>query len=109
ADQCVYALDGTGIRRITSPGARRFADLHYDPVRDRLLAVCEDQAGDGEPVCTLAAIDLAGGTLTVLHAGDDFYSTPRLAPDGNQFAWLAWNHPAMPWDETELWIATVAA
>ena len=37
--------------------------------------------------------------------GNDFYSTPRLTADGSRLAWLAWNHPNMPWDGTELWVA----
>ncbi len=109
ADQCIYVRDDADIRRITQPGSLRFADLQYDAARDRLLAICEDHGGAGEPVCTLAAIALTDGAVTALHAGYDFYSTPRLAPDGKQLAWLAWNHPAMPWDATELWVAQIAA
>lgn len=109
ADQCVYAIDTDGIHRVTQPGAYRFADLQYDPARDRLLAVSEDHSSAGEPVCELVAIALNDGALTVLHAGADFYSTPRVSPDGKQLAWLAWNHPAMPWDATGLWMATFDA
>ena len=28
-----------------------------------------------------------------LVSGNDFYSSPRLSPDGSQLAWLTWNHP----------------
>src|SRR5205814_4403212 len=34
-----------------------------------------------------------------------FYSTPRLSPDGRRLCWLSWQHPNMPWDANELWVA----
>jgi dipeptidyl aminopeptidase/acylaminoacyl peptidase len=43
-----------------------------------------------------------------LVAGNDFYSSPRLSPDGSRLAWLTWNHPAMPWDGTELWVGELS-
>lgn len=53
-------------------------------------------------------IDLSGSKDTrVLVSGNDFYSTPRLSPDGTRLAWLTWNHPNMPWIGTELWISEV--
>ena len=36
-----------------------------------------------------------------------FYSSPRLSPDGNQIAWISWNHPDMPWDASSLWLAQI--
>ena len=41
----------------------------------------------------------------VLASGNDFYSSPRLSPDGSKLAYLTWNHPNMPWDGCELWLA----
>jgi Tol biopolymer transport system component len=55
------------------------------------------------------ALDGSSGAGQVLAEGYDFYSTPRLSPDGRQLAWICWRHPNMPWDGTELWLADVAA
>jgi dipeptidyl aminopeptidase/acylaminoacyl peptidase len=47
--------------------------------------------------------------VQVLVSGSDFYGAPRLSPDGRHLAWLAWNHPNMPWDGTELWLGDILA
>ena len=47
--------------------------------------------------------------MTVLAGGTDFVAAPRLSPDGQQLAWVAWNHPNMPWDDTVLYLADVAS
>jgi dipeptidyl aminopeptidase/acylaminoacyl peptidase len=92
----------------------RYADAVMDAARRRLVAVREDHraAGAHEPANTLVALSLDAGENAgggrVLASGYDFYSSPRLSPDGRQLAWLCWNHPNMPWDGTELWLGDVA-
>jgi len=109
-DQRVYSCrPGAEPQALTEPGVRRYADLIVDARRARLIAVCEDHAGSPEPINTLVGISLTNpGETAVLVSGHDFYSSPRLSPDGTRLAWLAWRHPHMPWDETELWLAEFA-
>jgi dipeptidyl aminopeptidase/acylaminoacyl peptidase len=91
---------------ITPSGPRHYADLLFDATRRRLLAVCEQHGGDKEPLNTLVAIDDDGEAgMVTLAVGHDFHATPALSPDGRRLAWLAWNHPNMPWDGCELWTA----
>ncbi len=111
-DQRLYRLrPGEEPVPITPELPLRYADLTPDPFRGRLIAVREDHTGAGrEPIHTLVSLDPGradGGQVLV--SGHDFYAGPRLSPDGTRLAWLAWRHPNMPWDGTELWVADVAA
>jgi dipeptidyl aminopeptidase/acylaminoacyl peptidase len=92
----------------TSKGSLRFADATVDVPRERLICVCEDHAdASGEPINSLVSVALAGGAPHRLVSGADFYSSPRISPDGKQLAYLCWRHPNMPWEGTELWVANV--
>jgi len=100
---------------ITPAGAWRYADLELDVARGRLLAVREDHTGPGEAVTALVAIPLSGAAaadpaaVEVLVAGSDFFSSPRLSPDGGRLCWLRWDHPNLPWDGTECVVAELDA
>ncbi|PWI56944.1 peptidase [Sulfoacidibacillus thermotolerans] len=106
SDGRVYRLTEQGIEPITPDGAYRYADFTVDTVHQQLICVREDHTGSGEAVNALVAIALDGSnTVRVLVEGSDFYSSARISPDGLKMAWLAWNHPNMPWDGTELFEA----
>jgi dipeptidyl aminopeptidase/acylaminoacyl peptidase len=52
--------------------------------------------------------DLAAISQPVrLAHGFDFYAFPRLSPDGKRLAYIRWNHPNLPWDDSELVVADV--
>lgn len=107
-DQRLYLQrSGDEPKPITPAGKWRYADGRIDARRNRFICVREDHGGAGEEVNTIVEVNLAGADAgTVLAAGSDFYSSPRLSPDGSRLAWLAWNHPNMPWDGTELWVGS---
>jgi dipeptidyl aminopeptidase/acylaminoacyl peptidase len=115
ADQRLYRQDpGAEPRPITPEADLRYADGVFDHRRGRMICVREDHTTPGQEavnaivslvLSSSKGLDLEGGNGgQVLVSGNDFYSSPRLSPDGSRLAWLTWNHPNMPWDGTELWV-----
>jgi len=111
SDQRLYRqAPGESPQAITPDAKYRYADPSFDARRGRLLAVREDHTVEGrEAVSTVVSLSPGGEGNEdggrVLVSGNDFYSTPRLSPDGSRLAWLEWSHPNMPWDGCELWVA----
>lgn len=61
-----------------------------------------------EEVDTLALVDTDGSRWPRKFAeGTDFVMQPVWHPDGEYVAYVAWNHPQMPWDGAELRLVTV--
>ncbi len=112
-------------------GRLRWSCFRIDPRRRTVLCLREDLRNeDLEPVTSLVRLDLDGDNAdlgTVLVAGrerpvsaraggaaaesdgPDFVSDPVLSPDGSRLAWLTWDHPAMPWQRTTLWLGELDA
>ncbi|MDB5074951.1 MAG: dipeptidyl aminopeptidase/acylaminoacyl peptidase [Chloroflexi bacterium] len=111
ADQRLYRqAPGGKPEPLTAENGMRYADGDVDRKRQRLVLVREDHSVEGrEAVNTVVSIGMDGSDERVLVSGTDFYSTPRLSPDGSQLTWVTWNHPNMPWDESQLWVAPVDA
>ncbi|MFI8633469.1 prolyl oligopeptidase family serine peptidase [Microbacterium sp. NPDC077663] len=74
---------------------------------DTLLAVRELHDGGPVPRRSLVAIPLEGGEVRELVAGSDFLAQPALSADGRRLAWVAWDHPDMPWDRTQIRVGDV--
>ncbi|MCI0736210.1 MAG: prolyl oligopeptidase family serine peptidase [Beijerinckiaceae bacterium] len=111
SDGSVWAVEaGAAPRKLDTPKECRYADFLMDLARRRVLAVREDFRGRpaADPKAAIVALPLdAGGAETVLAEGPDFLSSPRLSPGGDRLAWIAWDHPAMPWDQTRLYVGEV--
>jgi dipeptidyl aminopeptidase/acylaminoacyl peptidase len=112
SDQRLYRCDPGGsavaLTPPTDPPASvRYADLELTPDGRWLVCVRETHHGDtaeevaNELVALPAAPDPTRGEV-VLVTGRDFVASPRVDPDGSRLAYVAWDHPNMPWDDTEL-------
>jgi len=91
----------------SEPGALRYADMRVTPEGRTVVCVRERDA-EPEPVNEIVSLLLDGDGSEeprVLVSGRDFYASPRISADGAWLAWICWDHPNMPWDGTELWVA----
>lgn len=98
--------------RPIAPAGAAYADLVPSPDGRWLLAIEERPREGREPENRLVAFALsdlegdsvadAGLPMRVVAAGHDFYSSPTFSPRGDRVAWLAWDHPNMPWNGTWL-------
>ncbi len=123
SDQAIHRLtieQGGGssgdVGRLSAPAPDgwqwRFADGREHPNGSLVICVREThRPGDdehGEPdneIVAIATDTTGGGQPVVLVSGPDFVAAPRLSPDGRHLSWLQWDHPNMPWNETELVVA----
>ena len=121
ADQRLYRYEPGGEPRPLTPVSPvgqglRWAEPVLLPERGEVWCVLEEFTGEGPSDVrrVLAAVPLDGSAAedrgAVRELSDDrhrFVTGPRLTPDGRRAAWLAWDHPRMPWDGTELLLADV--
>ena len=114
ADQRLYFQGDGGAPVAITPAGFQYADGTVDAANGRMLWVREDHRADtkavnGEERNEIVALPLPMGPPVgdedagaVLVTGSDFVAYPRLTADGQQLAWIEWNHPSMPWDRTRL-------
>jgi dipeptidyl aminopeptidase/acylaminoacyl peptidase len=125
ADQRLYAFEpeapGAEQPRPLTPvsavgGGLRWADPRIHPDRAEVWCVLEEFTGEGPTDVrrVIAAVPLDGTAAedraAVRELTDDrnrFVTGPKLSPDGRQVAWIAWDHPQMPWDGTVVQLADI--
>ena len=103
SDQRIWSVgaDGVPIPRTAADTRTRFGGLSWQ--EGRLLAIREVHGRGRVPKRGIVAIATSGEwAVTELTADSDFLAQPALSPGGRHLAWIAWNHPDMPWDRAEL-------
>uniref|UniRef100_A0A914C1K4 Peptidase S9 prolyl oligopeptidase catalytic domain-containing protein n=1 Tax=Acrobeloides nanus TaxID=290746 RepID=A0A914C1K4_9BILA len=77
----------------------RHADFYVNT--DFVYAVREIHKSENDaPENLLIRARISTREEEVVASGADFYAEPRISPDGKMLAWLEWNNPNMPWDQT---------
>ncbi|MER6493395.1 LpqB family beta-propeller domain-containing protein [Streptomyces griseorubiginosus] len=121
ADQRLYRYEPGGEPVPLTPvspvgGGLRWVEPQLRLDLGEVWCVLEEFTGDGPTDVrrVLAAVPLDGSAAHDRDAVREltgerhrFVTGPRLSPDGSRAAWLAWDHPRMPWDGTELIVAEV--
>ncbi|HEX4942128.1 MAG TPA: S9 family peptidase [Actinomycetota bacterium] len=115
ADQRLYRQGAGGDPVPITPdtGSRdRYADGRVTPDGRSLVCVRERHPEPDDPsgvVNELVTLPPDGSSEPrTIRSGRDFYSTPRIAPDGSRLSWLEWDLPWMPWDGCELIVGDLA-
>jgi dipeptidyl aminopeptidase/acylaminoacyl peptidase len=117
------SFDDSRLYRIEAPGAEpqpitpeppepnslRYADGRVF-AGGRLIVCVRESHGEGEPRNELIVLPTYGSAEPrVIATGRDFYAAPRPSPDESRLAWLAWDHPHMPFEGTDLCVGDLAA
>jgi dipeptidyl aminopeptidase/acylaminoacyl peptidase len=113
-DSRLYRFDAPGAegKPITpepaEPNALRYADGRVF-AGGRLIVCVREMHDEGEPRNELVVLPTDGSAEPrVVSTGRDFYAAPRPSPDGKRIAWLAWDHPHMPFEGTDLCVCDLA-
>ena len=116
SDQRIWRLaPGEQPAAITPAPGGGVQDRYADGVvtSDGRWIVCvreRHHSSGGQPTNELVVIEAWGGAPPeVVATGADFYAAPRISDDDQTLCWIQWNHPDMPWDATELWLADVTS
>ncbi len=104
ADQFLYKFKIGALPQILNNSTIRFAEPTMTTYG--LIAIAEQHYKDGQEATNyIALINENSGEVRKLVTGYDFYAYPTVNSLGTKIAWICWNHPNMPWDDTQLWVA----
>ncbi len=103
-DGRLYSVDiHHGAPKPLTPAHGGMASPTPSPDGDWVVYVHSDHHTD-----VLAIVDAQGQHWPrKLTSGADFYMQPAFSPSGDRLAWIAWDHPGMPWDGTRLETAAI--
>jgi len=110
-DSGVYMAEAGGpARRIAFAQGMRYAGFAVLADTRRVLCVREDHRGESV-INTLVLLSLDGDNADggeVFASGADFYYAPVVSPE-SVAAWMEWDLPNMPWDDTRIGVKSLSS
>jgi dipeptidyl aminopeptidase/acylaminoacyl peptidase len=114
----IGALSGPGgtdpgppVPLLPTPPARdpgtRYADGRITRSGRWLVSVEERLHDEGADHRLVAVAAVGSQRIVPLVEERDFVAAPRPSRDGRWLAWVTWDHPHMPWDSSEVWVARI--
>ena len=109
-DQRLYwKTDGGTPQAITAESPEGISWRYCDmAVRGDEVWCIREADQHGATTRALVAIS-SSGSVRVLDDESHFYAHLTISDDHSKVAWIAWEHPQMPWDGTELRTATISS
>jgi len=113
SDQCLYRhslFDGTSKPVRISPAPSNQTLMYSDVLvlgDSALLAIVEQEIEGVENQSYIGLLNPNQPDVApkVLVEGADFYSNLVVDIRTKKLAWVQWNHPYMPWDSNQVWVA----
>jgi acetyl esterase/lipase len=72
-----------------------------------LLSFVQEEHVRGAVERSIRVLDLEHGAERVLVSGRSFYAGARLSDDRRRLVYACWDHPQMPWEASEVWVASL--
>ncbi|MFL6162928.1 MAG: prolyl oligopeptidase family serine peptidase [Jatrophihabitantaceae bacterium] len=115
SDQRLYLLaaGATTPVPLTPDRSWRYAEPQLSPDGSEIWCIREAHDENDGITRDLCAVPLDGSAAAApdrirsIVGGSRFLAHARVSPDGQRVAWIAWEHPQMPWDGTELRVGTL--
>ncbi len=107
ADVWVRTPQGQTYPLTNSDTTIRYGDFSLCPARRCALALAEDHSGDSIRTTIVAFnLDMQRSQPFTVVEGADFYAHPTMDEQGH-IAWIEWDIPHMPWDNSRLYRAQI--